>query len=151
MSVSFSAGYDAIVARLAVLLPLASGYNRLPYAVDLHKNPDLFLKKGWAFGLSEGGDNTSRLLGAVTTTNLNYTIALTRYNPALELDPVKKSVNEKLLLEDLRAVLVDIWSNNFNMASPIIKFVGFTGIQPVRTDNDSYIAMVMKLNVEYFI
>lgn len=147
MSTDFSTGYDAIVARIATLLP---DHHRLPDAKALDKNPDTFLKQGWGWGLAEGGQNTFRFLSCKLSMGINFTLAITRKSFALELDPVKASQAEKDLLEDLRAILTDIEQNNFNIAgSPLLKLVDFSGVLPVKTESDSYLSIVINVNAEF--
>lgn len=148
-SANFTAAYDLIVSRVAELLP---DHKRLPDGYNIDQNPDTHLAKGWGLAIGPGGFNTNRYVGNRRTTSITYSLSLTRKVYATDLDPVKKSAAEKELLEDLRAIIDDIWLNNFNITgSPLIKFSEFEGISPVKAEKNSYLYVRINIGVEYVV
>lgn len=147
-SVNFNTEYDLIVARIASLL---SGHKRLPDAYNPEQNPESYLEKGWGLAIVSGGQNTERFTTSHKSTSIFYRVIISRKRFALDIDPVAKAVADKNLLEDLRAIITDIWENNFNISGPFIRFQNFDGLNTVKTDKNSYIYVGLNINVEYFI
>jgi hypothetical protein len=148
-SANFTAAYDLIVARIATLLPT---HLRLPDAYDLDQNPDQYLAKGWGLAVGPGGVNTQRFTGNKRSTEITFRLSITRKVYALDLDPVKKSSAEKDLLEDMRAIIDDIWLNYLGITgSPLVRFADFEGISPVRVDKKSFLSVSINIRVEYIV
>lgn len=148
-STNFTVGYDAIVARIAALLP---NHTRLPDSYNIDQNPERFLEKGWGLAIGPGGDPTNRTLGKPRTTSIGMVITVTRKSYALDLVASAKAETDKSLLEDARAIIDDIWQNNFNITgSPIVRFEGFSGVSPVKIEADSFLNISLNIGVEYFV
>lgn len=148
-SPNFTTAYDLVVARIATLLP---NHTRLRDPYNLDQNPDSFLEQGWGLAIGPGGENSARLVGPKRTTIIQFLLHITRRSYALDMDPVGKATTDKNLLEDLRAIIDDIWLNNFNISgSPLIKFEGFAGVFPVKVDSYSHLALTATVTAEYFV
>jgi hypothetical protein len=131
---------------------LLPSHKRLRDSYNLEQNPDLFLEQGYGLSVGKGAFNTRRSTGSMKSTSISFAVTVTRRAFALDLDPDKKATTEKLLLEDARAILEDIWENNFGITgSPIASFNDWEGIQPVRTESNSFLYITLNIAVEYFI
>lgn len=141
--------FDGIVTRMALLLPAASGYKRLPNPYELNENNGRILEQGWGLALTPGGENTARFSCATRSMRVTFQLALTRKFYALEHDAPAKANVDKLLLTDFETVFDDSWKNSLGVDGLNVTS-GFAGIQPVFVDKDLYRALLMNMTVEYF-
>jgi hypothetical protein len=134
---------DLIVARVQAMLP---NHTRLPNGINIERNNENFLKKGWGISINEGV-NTPRYLACQSTTVRTYTISITRKFYAREFDTDSKYSVEKELFEDLHLVVKDLQKNNtLNDGIYIMTYEGDNGIEEL---NDFIYAVRIRMSVQY--
>lgn len=138
--------YNAFVNRMVAIFP---NHHRLTNSFDLTQNNEQFLAQGWGmlFGPAE---NTARSVSKILSVRRSVTVHLTRRVVARELDPTGKADADKALLEDFQ-ILIDAIEENFTLETGkyIILYVDDSGITPVHTEKERYIAISANITAEY--
>ena len=141
---------DNIVTRLDALLTSAAGWNKLPFAYDITKNDEKYLKQGYAFAIGPG-TNSKRLQSSKVSQRREITITLTRANDTLDSDEASKKTLEKTILENMRTVVADFEGNQtLNSGEIPVEFSSDQGIQFVNDENEEFLMIQGTFFVEYF-
>lgn len=145
-----STAYDAIVTRLAAVLTSVAGWSKLPNAYELDRNPEIFLKQGYAIGFGNGS-NTHRLLSKTVSINREFNVSITRSLDQTELEVAGAQSVEKSLLEDLKLVIADIESQaSLNSGQIFASYQGDNGIEFVDGETSEFLAIKASFVLEYF-
>jgi hypothetical protein len=138
---------DAMIARLAALLPTAS---RIPNAYRLEENNVQFLKLG--YGLKIGaGQNTNRELCGKISIRREFGVVLTRQMFANDSAADPRVAAEKLLLEDKMLIARNFETDGtLNSALNNAIYVGDSGVNFIYQERDNYITTEITISAEYF-
>jgi len=145
-----SNAYDNLLARIALLFPVASGYQELTNPYDVEDNANLFLRQGW--GMAIGSlTNTNLVMCPTVSSTYEGKILITRELASQESDATRKHDRVKELLEDQRRVLNDFQrSHTLETDGYEFELESGNGIQTVRVGNFSYLMIEMNFNVKFF-
>ncbi len=137
--------YDKIVERIPLALSSPSDLTRLPHSSFLENNAALFLRRG--FGVHFGaGVNTEEVIGCQISIERTFLVSLTKEDVSIDIDPLTTATNQKLLMEDLKLIIDDLYQNTeFN-----ILYNNDGGIIPVFEEKKKFFFIEAAFNVTYF-
>jgi hypothetical protein len=142
-----STAYDNFHTRVAAVL---TGWVKLPHAYALEKNPEIYLKQGYAVGLGPG-NNTKRLLSKTLSISRELHLSIVREMPALDLEATGRESVEKTLFEDLKLVIADVEANStLNEGQIFCSYQGDAGIEYIDGDSSEYAFIKAIFQIEYF-
>jgi hypothetical protein len=146
---NISDAFDAIKTLLETTFPT---HKQLSNPYEVPENTTAALMKGWGLALGPG-TNTNRNLSCHLSVGRTISIPITRTRHGSSLITAKNETNEKLLLEDqyllIKAMEKDPTVNDNETITKMI-FVGDDGIESVLSDNDHFITIVSRFELEYF-
>lgn len=146
MSSPISEIYDAIIAKLELILPT---FKRVPNPYSLDENTAILLRK--AFGLAIGaGTNTERYIGCIATWERDYTIGLVTQVVNTENDTIGRASVEKDIIDAQRDILL-AFETDSTLSTKCIKAVitDDSGINYIQGAESKYLALEITLRVEY--
>lgn len=145
-----STAYDNFVARIAAVLTSVNGWNKLPHAYNIEKNPEIMLVQGYAIGMGPG-QNTRRLLSHIVSISREFNLTITRTLDALDLEVTGRQSIEKQLFEDLKLVIADVEKNTtLNAGEIICGYTGDSGIEYVDGETAEFAQIRANFTIEYF-
>jgi hypothetical protein len=147
---TISTVYDNFVSRVAAVLTTNNGWNKLPNAYAIEKNPQIMLSQGYGIGLSSGV-NTKRVQSSTLSIRREFTVTIVRSIDALDFDLSTRQTTEKTLFEDLKLVIADLEGNQtLNAGQIFCEYIGDGGIEFVDGDTSEYLAIRASFATEYF-
>lgn len=142
--------YDALLARLAAIMPSADGWTRLPNPYEIEENPSLFLKQGYGLAIGPGENRNDSVCPNVGIRRI-VTVVVSRKVDATEINVTAKDSPHKQLLEDMFQVLRE-FEMNVSLLDSLGNaiFVADTGVNFVNGEDENYIYSSMQFTVDYF-
>lgn len=145
-----STAYDNFVTRIDAVLTSGAGWVKLPYAYSVDKNPEIYLKQGYALGIGSGS-NTKRVLSNTISISREFIVTLTRTMDTLDLEVTGRQSAEKTLFEDLKLVIADIEGNStLNAGQILCSYQGDGGIEYVDGETSEFLSLRAIFVIEYF-
>lgn len=145
-----STAYDNFVTRVDAALTSGAGWNKLPNAYDVEKNPEIYLKQGYAIGLG-AGTNTKRLQSSTISISREFNVTISRSFDYPDLEVTGRQTTEKTILEDLKGLVADIEGNSsLNSGQIFCSYQGDGGIEFVDSENAEFLSIRATFLVEYF-
>jgi hypothetical protein len=145
-----STAYDNFHTRVAAVFTSGAGWSKLPHAYIIDRNPEIYLKQGYAVGLGTG-TNTKRLQSNVTSISREFILTITREMPALDLEVSGRETFEKSLFEDLKLIVSDMETDStLNQGQILCSYQGDGGIEYVDGDTSEFISIRAIFLIEYF-
>jgi hypothetical protein len=150
MSSKVTTAYDNFVARVDAVLTSGNGWIKLPHAYNIEKNPEIYLKQGYAIGIGQGA-NTKRVQSNTISISREFILTIVRTSDTLDLEVTGRQTVEKQLFEDLKLVIADIEGNStLNSGQILCGYVGDAGIEYVDTENSEFNLIKANFLIEYF-
>lgn len=142
-------GFEALVDRMEVLFPAASGWKRLPNPYKPEENNDRYLIQ--AYGLSLGpANNTRRLVNCQFSIERTIIITIARKYEGLENDDLKKAATELQLFEDQFALIKDLETDvTVNGEAMYCRYMGDSGLEYVKGTTDKFLMVRTEIAFEY--
>ena len=145
-----STAYDNFLTRVAAVLASGNGWMQLPHAYVVDKNPEIYLRQGYAIGVG-AGVNTKRLLSSNVSISREFIVTITREMPALDLEVTNRQTTEKQLFEDLKLVIADVEKNaTLNAGQILCSYQGDGGIEYVDGETTEFASLRATFQIEYF-
>lgn len=145
-----STAYDNFVSRVDAVLTSANGWIKLPHAYAIEKNPEIYLKQGYAIGISSG-TNTKRLLSKTISINRQFSLTISRALDLLDLEVGGRQTIEKQLFEDLKLVIADIEGNQtLNSGEIFCQYESDGGIEYVDGETAEFAIIRAVFSLEYY-
>jgi len=134
--------YDAIIAALDTLLPGASGWTKIPYAYELEKNDDNFLRKGWGVTVGDANRTDLEWCDLAFTRSITVVITLEVFNTGS--NDVQIDDKAKELLETIYSVQARFYEpDNLLQAASIVKIdpTSSSGVRQVSGERLTFLSM----------
>ena len=145
-----STAYDNFLTRVDAVLTGAAGWIKLPFAYDIEKNPEIYLRQGYALGIG-AGVNTKRVLSSTLSISREFTLTIVRALDATDLEVTLRQSLEKQLFEDIKLVIADVERNStLNVGQILCSYSGDSGIEYVDGETSEYVQLRANFLVEYF-
>lgn len=142
--------YDNFVTRVDAVLTSGNGWNKLPHAYNVEKNPEIFLSQGYAIGIGSGS-NTRRVQSNTISVSREFVVTIVRSMNTLDLEVSGKQTAEKQLLEDLKLLIADIEGNStLNAGQILCSYSGDGGIEYIDTETAEFNLIRANFLIEYF-
>lgn len=91
--------YDAIISALTLLFPAADGWTKIPYAYELEKNDDNFLRKGWGVRVGDASREDLEWCNLAFTRSITVVFTLEVFNTGsndILIDDIAKQLLENI-------------------------------------------------------
>jgi hypothetical protein len=145
-----STAYDNFVTRVNAVLTSGAGWNKLPNAYSVDKNPEIFLRQGYAIGLG-AGTNTKRVLSNTISISREFIVTIVRALDATGLEVTGLQTTEKTIFEDLKLLIADVEGNQtLNQGQILCAYVGDSGIELVDGETEEFLSVRATFIIEYF-
>lgn len=142
--------YDNFVTRVDAVLTSGNGWIKLPHAYNIEKNPELYLKQGYAIGIGSG-TNTKRVQSNTISISREFIVTIVRTMDTLDLEVTGRQSVEKTLFEDLKLLIADIEGNStLNAGQILCSYSGDGGIEYVDTETAEFNLIRANFLIEYF-
>lgn len=142
--------YDNFVTRVDAVLASGSGWVKLPNAYSIDKNPEIYLRQGYAIGLGTG-TNTKRVQSNTISISREFIVTIVRALDATNLEVTGLQTTEKTLFEDLKGLIADVEGNQtLNQGQILCSYVGDSGIELVDGETEEFLSVRATFVIEYF-
>lgn len=138
--------FDKLVSDTGTIL---STYRHLPDGIDIEKNANTALIKGYAIAMGPASPGPEQYGCAVQLFERQFTIAITNmYN--MRTDATSRDVAEKAIMEDLYLVTKALIKNpSLGGISSNVQFVADSGTEYLNQDTQEFLYADLTINVWY--
>lgn len=138
--------YDGLVSQMETTL---SSHTRIPNPYDLTQNNEQFLTLGWGIAI-EDAERTDRSMCNKIWIRRTFLIKITRLVATLEMAVDERVTAEKALLEDLKSVYNDLYSENLSIADAnLIEVIPDDGVEFIKGDKFDFVSATVTVTAEY--
>lgn len=142
--------YDNFVTRIDAVLTSGNGWIKLPHAYNIEKNPEIYMKQGYAIGIG-AGLNTKRTFSNTISISREFNVILVRAMHTLDLEVTGRQSVEKQLFEDLKLVIADVEGNStLNQGQILCSYTGDAGIDYIDAEISEFSLLRANFLIEYF-